>query len=1159
MKARKWAGTFRLAAAAILVITAGTATSWAAAANTKQETGCQSAMTKGIGKHTQAVAKAMAACENTALAASMTPSCPDATATQAISDSATKIAKTIAKKCQSQCSISGVSCINDASCPPFGHANESCSGTTGKKPFNSGAMGFPGPQCEFFNGAPLEDGNGFAKCAAGYGEEVADEIITNIFGSLATTPSASAQSCLDAIVGAMPKAASSMAGAVSKCRVAQLSSESPVVLPNACATDDQKTSDSVAKAQAKLTSAIDSSCTNADVSSLDLCKAGIAGTTTTDAAKTCLSDALEQAAISVENAEDRPLAGSSIINGAYPKTSPARCGDNVVNQLPNQFAPNGEECDGTDDSACPGLCLPPGDTFECTCSNHKRARVFADGFAADLDNGWSGKSHNSKVTDRAGFVSDVTNCDCSLFDTAHGKAASCVAGHSTNPVCTVNATVEPRCSQNVDSGLSCDQFGNNDGVNESADCYACGDGADNAGASCTGTQRTCRGGTHDGIRCNSDTNCQPGGTCTGIGACVDGPFAGNGCAGPESCGVCLGGTNMGHVCSVPADCPLSSCQNHNCGADRCLGGSNANNSCKNAADCPGGACEAASDCASRCYDASNTPGASCFSQSDCPEGSRCKGACDKQTNSCIILRNGAPLPLSSAGTSVCVDSQFFTNVTGTRNIITGEHAVSYELRSGIILPLSGEPQATPCPVCGGYCATVGQTTDLFPCSGTCNGPELQCRYGPSQGATCTTPGTADATCGAGFLCGQVKCRFDSDCPTGTCDGSTSPDCENAACRLDLSCSYGTNAQNSCRIEANTVFGTTSSDCPPDGNNVSGGGLAIRWNPLTSAPQVLPGLAPCDLSGFSNLTCNCVTGGGGTRNKPNGCNAACNAGANFGEICKDFARCTGGTKAVCDSNADCPVGTCTGNPRVCGAGNVGNCSVFHCTGGSNDGTICGGVGNNGLCTGGGHCVATACTVGGAACTDGYCVPHDCTTNTDCEPSVTCDDACPGGLCSFLCVPHGKCNGGNKNGDNCALNVDCTGGGTCTPDDLEEGACAQGVLNHCNGKGWEFQSCGPTQVGTPEGCEAGTDSIVGNSNDYVGAGDCIADTLSCFINNGAAEGGSTLNGKGDATDSLSVATFCIPATSSNTVNPTAGLPGPGRIRQPSMVVPNFTSLP
>ena len=47
-------------------------------------------------------------------------------------------------------------------------------------------------------------------------------------------------------------------------------------------------------------------------------------------------------------------------------TSPGTCGDNVVN-LP------GEECDGTDDLACPGSCLT-----DCTCGGE--CVVFCDGF-----------------------------------------------------------------------------------------------------------------------------------------------------------------------------------------------------------------------------------------------------------------------------------------------------------------------------------------------------------------------------------------------------------------------------------------------------------------------------------------------------------------------------------------------------------------------------------------------------------------------------------------------------------------------------------------------------------------------------------------------------------------------------------------------------------
>jgi len=37
------------------------------------------------------------------------------------------------------------------------------------------------------------------------------------------------------------------------------------------------------------------------------------------------------------------------------------CGNNSVDP--------GEQCDGTDDAACPGQCLPPGDPNQCTCSS----------------------------------------------------------------------------------------------------------------------------------------------------------------------------------------------------------------------------------------------------------------------------------------------------------------------------------------------------------------------------------------------------------------------------------------------------------------------------------------------------------------------------------------------------------------------------------------------------------------------------------------------------------------------------------------------------------------------------------------------------------------------------------------------------------------------
>jgi hypothetical protein len=59
--------------------------------------------------------------------------------------------------------------------------------------------------------------------------------------------------------------------------------------------------------------------------------------------------------------------------------------------------------------------------------------------------------------------------------------------------------------------------------------------------------------------------------------------------------------------------------------------------------------------------------------------------------------------------------------------------------------------------------------------------------------------------------------------------------------------------------------------------------------------------------------------------------------------------------------------------------------------------------------------------------------------------------------------------------------------------------------------------------------------------------------------SGEGGDTLNGKGDPTNVRSAATYCVGATTNSAINATAGLGGPGRLRQTGLNVINFTSLP
>ena len=206
------------------------------------------------------------------------------------------------------------------------------------------------------------------------------------------------------------------------------------------------------------------------------CGSGIGGTADRAAAKACVSEIVGDLTDSPEVPQLRAVAATSLVEGAYPP-SPV-CGDGVVNQLPNPYLLVGEECDGDDDAACPGACNPPGDVFECTCSTARRQRFIANGFTADLDTGWTGTSHDSGVTDGAGFVLEVSNCDCDVMD-----GAGC-GGTSNDPICDTNGHQMPTCSWDPFSTTSCDGHGDGDNRDEDSDCYICDEQSVNSGTPC---------------------------------------------------------------------------------------------------------------------------------------------------------------------------------------------------------------------------------------------------------------------------------------------------------------------------------------------------------------------------------------------------------------------------------------------------------------------------------------------------------------------------------------------------------------------------------------------------------------------------------------------------------------------------------------------------
>jgi hypothetical protein len=93
-----------------------------------------------------------------------------------------------------------------------------------------------------------------------------------------------------------------------------------------------------------------------------------------------------------------------------------------------------------------------------------------------------------------------------------------------------------------------------------------------------------------------------------------------------------------------------------------------------------------------------------------------------------------------------------------------------------------------------------------------------------------------------------------------------------------------------------------------------------------------------------------------------------------------------------------------------------------------------------------------------------------------------------------------------------------------------------------------------------CEAGSDGVLGTTDDLVGSGVCIRDTTACFLDPIVGEGGTTDNGLGDPTNMTTVGLFCSkPVANNPAVNNGAGFGGPTRVRIRGTNVPNFDVIP
>jgi cysteine-rich repeat protein len=298
----------------------------------------------------------------------------------------------------------------------------------------------------------------------------------------------------------------------------------------------------------------------------------------------------------------------------------------------------------------------------------------------------------------------------------------------------------------------------------------------------------------------------------------------------------------------------------------------------------------------------------------------------------------------------------------------------------------------------------------------------------------------------------------------------------------FSCDGGPRNGQSCTVDGvSPVFGGTSFDCPPDvAANVSGVGLAIRLDRLTTEVETLQATLPC---GGSLAALHPSNGGAVCLDTF----ASCSSNA-------DCLRCTGAPTTACATNADCTgIGTCAAAPEHPIA-----CGVYcHC--GFCDGDPDSPCSSDAQCNLGETCAqgsGASQQLQGNKCTDLSCGLgglEQCCSNDD-----------PG--CVTPTAKVGKCT--LEAFRSCSDNSDCAshGAGTCV---LSDRSCFENVLARTG----ESTPLGNYCVGDPAAptCVTNADCAVGVCAPYT-----MLPTATALL--------------------------CVPASASASIQAAAGTPGP-----------------
>ncbi len=559
---------------------------------------------------------------------------------------------------------------------------------------------------------------------------------------------------------------------ISKCRNGLQKGKTSGFSEVACADNsvEPKVKEKIQKTLTKALAKITDKCANPLLTNaaMDVCDTGSGPETDAASAAACIVNAHENGTDDSTNDGLAAPFPADLIDIEY--ALGAICGDNITNEaaLPGALVGGNfflglpaEECDGIDDTACPGECGGAFSDFPCLCKNILRERVDEQD-NSDLDNGWSGTSHDSTVVLGSGYWAELNDCDG-----PGGPDTLCTVGPSCNlaphqpcvgdGVCfgvgnfcrKTSLAVGPHCNDDVK--VACDVFA--DCVNPAFPqnfCKKTPHGIplplSSGGISVcivnifsedvTGTTDLATGDFAIRLRQDSVTHLGGGGG----GRNHPCPTCGGFCAASP---MLLADRTL---CSVDSDCPASV----TCVTDAvCSSGTNVDKPCRRLP--PYG--NATADFGSPSI--------------DCPPsiGANISGP------GLDILFN----PSTSGTTTNPPDTDCLTFGFNTKKCILGadtgrDCTVDTDCAGAAVGSCAHQ---CPCPASGGLAAQPnacnaacrGGTNDYMACGG-----DSDCPGGFCQGASCRA---VNGLCRDGTNVGGA-CAADSDCPSGTCgDGDSS--------------------------------------------------------------------------------------------------------------------------------------------------------------------------------------------------------------------------------------------------------------------------------------------------------------------------------------------------------------------------------------------------